>query len=86
LDNGSAAAAALQKNIAPMMMCRLTVRMMAEIAAFTGRLSVVVPALGPGLHALAAVTSQGVEGRDKPGHDGNLFAARPGMTKERDVC
>jgi hypothetical protein len=32
-----------------------------------------MPGLVPGIHALAA--KKRVDGRDKPGHDGNYFAA-----------
>jgi hypothetical protein len=32
-------------------------------------LSTVMPGLGPGIHALSLC--QGVDGRDKPGHDDN---------------
>jgi hypothetical protein len=32
----------------------------------------VMPGLVPGIHVLAALDRKGVDGRDKPGHDGNL--------------
>jgi hypothetical protein len=35
--------------------------------------SVVMPALGAGIHALLSI-KQDVDGRDKPGHDGVLTA------------
>jgi hypothetical protein len=43
--------------------------MVFEHFSFTPRPKVVMRGLGPGIHALAA--KKGVDGRDKPGHDGN---------------
>jgi hypothetical protein len=36
-----------------------------------GSLSTVMPGLVPGIHVLRSRTQEGVDGRDKPGHDKN---------------
>jgi hypothetical protein len=34
-----------------------------------------MPGLVPGIHVFASTTMKDVDGRDKPGHDGEIFAA-----------
>jgi hypothetical protein len=38
-------------------------------------LSIVMPGLVPGIRALAGGANKGVDGRDKPGHDGTARSA-----------
>jgi hypothetical protein len=42
------------------------------LAAMREYSSLVMPGLVPGIHALLSRRSGGVDGRDKPGHDGAL--------------
>jgi hypothetical protein len=38
-----------------------------------------MPGLGPGIHAFLAKTirNKGIDGRDKPGHDGGIIVTAP---------
>jgi hypothetical protein len=46
-----------------------------------GCLSIVMPALVAGIHVLTVVQKEGVDGRDKPGHDELGLYARPRRMK-----
>jgi hypothetical protein len=36
-----------------------------------------MPGLVPGIHVFTVLMEEDVDGRDKPGHDGNIGAGRP---------